>query len=51
MCNASHYDSVREVVNPAKDRKLEEVAARHQIDPAEFKRMGRKLRKVWPLLP
>ena len=51
MCKASHYDSVREVVNPSKDRKLEEVASRHQIDPAEFKKVGRRLRKVWPLLP
>lgn len=51
MCKASHYDSVREVVNPAKDRKLAEVASRHQIDPGEFKRVGRKLRQVWPLLP
>ena len=50
-CNASNYDSVREVVNPSKDRKLEEVASRHQIDPAEFKRVGRRLRQVWPLLP
>lgn len=51
MCNASHYDSVREVVNPAKDGKLEEVASRHQMDPADFKKVGRKLRQVWPLLP
>ena len=50
-CNASNYDSVREVVNPSKDRKLEEVASRHQIDPAEFKRIGCRLRQVWPLLP
>ena len=51
MCNVSHYDLVREVVNPSKDRKLEEVALRHRIDPAEFQRVGRHLRHVWPLLP
>ena len=50
ICNAPHYDSVREVVNPSKDEKLEEVASRHQIDPVEFKRVGRQLRQVWPLL-
>ena len=51
LCNAPHYDLVREVVNPSKDQKLEEVASRHQIDPVEFKRVGRQLRRVWPLLP
>ena len=50
-CNASNYDSVREVVNPGRDQKLEEVASRHGIDPADFKRVGRRLRQVWPLLP
>ena len=50
-CSASSYDSVREVVNPSKDRKLEEVAWRHRIDPVEFQRIGRQLRKWWPLLP
>ena len=51
ICNAPHYDLVREVVNPSKDQKLEEVATRHHIDPVEFKRVGSKLRQVWPLLP
>ncbi|KAH8814606.1 hypothetical protein DL96DRAFT_418333 [Flagelloscypha sp. PMI_526] len=51
LCRAPHYDTMREVVNPAKDRKLHEVAARHQIDEEKFKRIGRKLRRVWPLLP
>ena len=51
MCNTPHYDSVREVVNPSKDQKLEKVAARYQIDPVEFKRVASNLRKVWPLLP
>jgi hypothetical protein len=46
-----HYDLVREVVNPSKDHKLDEVASRYQIDPVEFKRVGRQLRRVWPLLP
>lgn len=51
LCHAPHYDLVREVVNPSKDHKLDEVASRHQIDPVEFKRVGRQLRRVWPLLP
>jgi hypothetical protein len=51
LCNAPHYDLVREVVNPSKDHKLDEVASRHQIDPVEFERVGRRLRRVWPLLP
>lgn len=51
ICNVPHYDSVREVVNPSRDQKLEEVASRYQIDPVEFKRVGRRLRQVWPLLP
>jgi len=42
---------VREVVNPGKDGKLEEVAASHRIDLGEFGRVGRRLRWVWPLLP
>ena len=40
ICNAPHCNLVREVVNPNKDQKLEEVALRHQIDPMEFKRVG-----------
>ena len=51
FCSNSDYTSVREVVNPRKDQNLEDVASRHQIDPVEFKRIGRKLRQVWPLLP
>jgi hypothetical protein len=43
LCNAPHYDLVREVVNPSKDHRLEEVASRHQNDPVEFKRVGRQL--------
>ena len=51
LCRGPRRDAVREVVNPGKDRKLEEVASRHQIDPEEFRRVGRRLRRVWPLLP
>lgn len=35
-CDALHYDLVREVVNPSKDQKPEEVASRHQVDPVKF---------------
>lgn len=51
LCCAPCYTSVREVVNPSKDCKLEDVASRHQIDPVTFKRVGGKLRRFWPLLP
>lgn len=43
--------AVREVVNPAKDGKLDEVAVRHGINLVAFRRVGRTLRCVWPLLP
>ena len=51
LCGVPRCRSVREVVNPAKDSKLEEVAVRHGIDAAKFRRVGSRLRRVWPLLP
>ncbi|KAL7624853.1 hypothetical protein AAE478_004067 [Parahypoxylon ruwenzoriense] len=51
LCGAPHYRTVREVVNPGKDSKLDEVASRHDIDPDKFKRFGRRLRRIWPLFP
>ncbi|KIY68253.1 hypothetical protein CYLTODRAFT_264911 [Cylindrobasidium torrendii FP15055 ss-10] len=51
LCRAPHYASLSEVVNPAKDSKLDEVSARNQIESEKFRIMGRRLRKVWPLLP
>ena len=51
LCKVPHYDQVCEVVNPGKDHKLNEVALRHQIDPTRFQRVGRQLRRMWPLLP
>ncbi|KAH7107905.1 hypothetical protein BKA62DRAFT_206 [Auriculariales sp. MPI-PUGE-AT-0066] len=42
---------VKEVVNPAKDSKLDEVAARHGIEKDKLRRVGGMLRRVWPLLP
>ena len=53
FCQVPHYSwyRVREVVNPAKDENLHVVASRHHIDPDEFKRIGRRLRGIWPLLP
>lgn len=50
ICNASHYNLMREVVNSKKDQKLEEVALRHQIDPMKFKKVSCLLRQVWSLL-
>ena len=51
LCKASRHNLVREVVNPYKDQNLKQVASRHQIDPVTFTRVGRQLRRIWPLLP
>lgn len=51
LCSAPHYDRVREVVNPSKDSKIKEVASRHHIDTVKFQKVGRQLRRVWPLFP
>lgn len=51
LCHAPQYKLVREVVNPTRDRKLDEVASRHRIDPERFKRVSRRLRRLWPLFP
>ncbi|KAF9636602.1 hypothetical protein BFW01_g7498 [Lasiodiplodia theobromae] len=51
LCGAPHWRSICEVVNPAKDSKLEQVALRHDIDPVVFVRVGSKLRPFFPLLP
>lgn len=42
---------VNEVVNPGKDEKLGVVARRHHFEEARFVRVGRRLRRVWPLFP
>lgn len=51
FCRVPMARAVCEVVNPAKDGKLDEVSARHGIDVVRFRRVGRRLRWVWPLLP
>lgn len=51
LCKVPHFAQVCEVVNPSKDHKLKEVALRHQIDPTQFQKVGRQLRRMWPLLP
>lgn len=51
LCSAPHRDLVCEVVNPSKDHKLDEIASRHQIDPATFRHVCHRLRRMWPLLP
>ncbi|KAI8944002.1 hypothetical protein F4801DRAFT_585895 [Xylaria longipes] len=51
LCRAPSQSTIREVVNPTKDEKLETVARRHQIDPEKFKSTGRRLRRFWPLFP
>jgi hypothetical protein len=50
-CGRKGWHEVREVVNPAKDSKLDVVAPRHGIDAVQFRRVARRLRWVWPLLP
>eukprot|EP00798_Chlamydomonas_sp_ICE-L_P002595 gene2595-30990_t len=42
---------VREVVNPAKDLKIQQVAERNRLDPEQFLAICKRLRHVWPLLP
>lgn len=51
ICKAARADLVREVVNPRKEYKLDQVATRHRIDPNKFREVCRLLRMVWPLLP
>jgi len=51
LCDVPNYCEVREVVNPGKNHKLDEVAIRHNINAKEFKRVSHQLRRVWPLLP
>ncbi|KAH8705190.1 hypothetical protein BGW36DRAFT_367049 [Talaromyces proteolyticus] len=46
LCDAPNAGTVREVVNPAKDEKLDQVAVRHQINPTRFKHVSRQLRRV-----
>ena len=50
MCDARRLELVCEVVNPARDQKLEEVARRHHIDPEKFRAVACQLRRAWPLL-
>ena len=42
---------VCEVVNPAKDSKLDEVARRHGFQVEKFRSVARRVRWAWPLLP
>ncbi|GKZ21541.1 hypothetical protein AbraIFM66951_006723 [Aspergillus brasiliensis] len=45
------WRAVREVVNPRKGAKLDEVAGRHGMDKGNFGRVGRRLLWVFPVLP
>jgi hypothetical protein len=51
VCKKKQWSSIREVVNPSKDEKVASVAFRHRIDPKEFQRISRGLRRIWPLFP
>jgi hypothetical protein len=50
-CGKADWKTVREVINPRKEFKLVEVAVRHGIEAHQFKRVAKRLLKVWPLLP
>lgn len=43
--------AVREVVNPRKMSKIDEVAGRHGLDPRLCRMWARKMMMFWPLLP
>ncbi|KAL8335303.1 hypothetical protein RB598_009481 [Gaeumannomyces tritici] len=47
----ARLDAVRDVINPAKSHKLDEVAARHGVQAEEFRRVGGIVRRLWPLVP
>ena len=51
LCGSPRYHLVREVVNPAKNHKIDEVASRYGLEPSKFRRVAGKLRRIWPLLP
>ncbi len=51
LCGRVWRGPVREVINPARDSKLADVAARQGVDVERFVRVARRLRWVWPLLP
>ncbi|KAK5998991.1 hypothetical protein PT974_01376 [Cladobotryum mycophilum] len=51
FCGCRNIKSVREVVNPAKDHKLEQVASRNEVDRDTFLRVCRRLRRVWVFFP
>ena len=40
LAGASHGSDVREVINPLRNFKLDQVACRHDIDPAIFRRVA-----------
>ncbi|OAA36542.1 hypothetical protein BBO_08124 [Beauveria brongniartii RCEF 3172] len=48
---SANASEVREVINPAKKKKIGEVASRHGLDPVEFERVCSRLRRFWPLFP
>lgn len=48
---AQNVRNVREVINPTKNHKLAEVAARHGIKEERFVEVGERLRRWFPLLP
>jgi hypothetical protein len=51
LCDAPRIESIRKVINPDKDHKLQEVALRHDNNSVAFKVTARNLRTFWPLLP
>ena len=51
LARAPRPERVREVVNPKKVSKLDAVASRHGIDLPTFRKVCRRLSRVWWFLP
>ncbi|KAH7358640.1 hypothetical protein B0T11DRAFT_106441 [Plectosphaerella cucumerina] len=51
LSGSTAWRSVRECVNPAKDSKAADVAARNDVDRVRFRHVCQRLRRWWPLLP
>jgi hypothetical protein len=50
-CGDENWWDVREVIDPADDSNLEEVAKQHGIEEERFKKVAKRLLRWWPLLP
>lgn len=51
LSGSTAYRHINEVVNPARDFKIREVASRHPVELNKFEFACHRLRHFWPLLP